>query len=53
MNTALYVGPVAGALDGADLSALVGPLMAGGIYAAMSARQRRTVPAVATRQLAG
>jgi NCS1 family nucleobase:cation symporter-1 len=52
VNTAVYVGPVAGALDGADLSALAGPLVAGGIYAAMAARQRRTVPAGATRQLA-
>jgi nucleobase:cation symporter-1, NCS1 family len=52
VNTAVYVGPVAGALDGADLSALAGPLIAGGIYAAMAARQRRTVPAGATRQLA-
>ena len=34
VNTDVYVGPVAGALDGADLSAIVGPVVAAGIYAA-------------------
>jgi hypothetical protein len=53
VNTAVYVSPVAGALDGADLSALVGPVVAGVIYAAMAARQRGTVSAGATGQLAG
>jgi purine-cytosine permease-like protein len=32
-NTTLYVGPIAAALGGADLSALVGPVLAGGLYA--------------------
>lgn len=34
-NTTLYVGPIAAALGGADLSALVGPLLAGGLYAVL------------------
>jgi len=34
-NTTLYVGPIANALGGADLSALVGPVLAGGLYAAL------------------
>jgi nucleobase:cation symporter-1, NCS1 family len=53
VNTAVYVSPVAGALKGADRSALVGPLVAGIIYAAMAAHQRRAVPAGATPQPAG
>jgi hypothetical protein len=32
-NTTLYVGPIAAALGGADLSALVGPVLAGALYA--------------------
>ncbi|MEU1972969.1 cytosine permease [Microbacterium sp. NPDC019599] len=32
-NTTLYVGPLSVALGGADLSAIVGPLLAGGLYA--------------------
>ncbi len=36
VNTDVYVGPVAGALDGADLSALVGPILAAISYAAMT-----------------
>ncbi|MET0725344.1 MAG: cytosine permease, partial [Leifsonia sp.] len=32
-NTTLYVGPIAAALAGADLSAIAGPLVAGGLYA--------------------
>jgi len=34
-NTTLYVGPIAIALGGADLSALVGPVLGGAIYAAL------------------
>lgn len=34
-NTTLYVGPIAVALGGADLSAIVGPLVAGGLYAVL------------------
>ena len=34
-NTTLYVGPMAAALGGADLSAIVGPLLAGGLYAVL------------------
>lgn len=32
-NTTLYVGPVSEALGGADLSAVVGPVLGGGLYA--------------------
>lgn len=32
-NTTLYVGPISEALGGADLSAIVGPLLGGGLYA--------------------
>ena len=32
-NTTLYVGPIAMALGGADLSAFAGPILGGGIYA--------------------
>jgi NCS1 family nucleobase:cation symporter-1 len=32
-NTTLYVGPISAALGGADLSAIVGPLLGGGLYA--------------------
>ncbi|WP_438352186.1 purine-cytosine permease family protein [Microbacterium sp. CJ88] len=34
-NTTLFVGPVATALGGADLSAIVGPLLAAGLYATL------------------
>jgi nucleobase:cation symporter-1, NCS1 family len=34
-NTTLYVGPIAEALGGADLSALVGPVLAGALYAVL------------------
>ena len=34
-NTTLYVGPISMALGGADLSAIVGPLLGGGIYAVL------------------
>lgn len=36
----LYVSPVAGALDGADLSAFVGPVVGACAYAAIVARER-------------
>jgi NCS1 family nucleobase:cation symporter-1 len=45
VNTAIYVGPVARLLDGADLSSLVGPVVGATIYAALAVRQRRAVPA--------
>jgi NCS1 family nucleobase:cation symporter-1 len=32
-NTTLYVGPISEALGGADLSAIVGPVLGGGLYA--------------------
>jgi nucleobase:cation symporter-1, NCS1 family len=47
VNTDVYVGPVARALAGADLSAVVGPAVAAVIYAAMTLRSRR--PAAAGR----
>ncbi|BDZ55275.1 purine-cytosine permease family protein [Agromyces marinus] len=34
-NTTLFVGPISTALGGADLSALVGPVLGAGIYAAL------------------
>jgi NCS1 family nucleobase:cation symporter-1 len=34
-NTTLYVGPIATALGGADLSAFAGPILGGGLYAAL------------------
>lgn len=40
VSTSIYVGPVAGALDGADLSALAGPALAALIYASLARRQR-------------
>jgi purine-cytosine permease-like protein len=40
VNTGIYVGPVAGALDGADLSALAGPALAALIYASLARCQR-------------
>jgi hypothetical protein len=36
----LYVSPVAAALDGADLSAFVGPVVGACLYAALVLRQR-------------
>ncbi len=46
-NTKVLVGPVAKLLDGADISALTGPIVGGGIYAALtlSARRRADVAA--------
>ena len=34
-NTTLYVGPIALALGGADLSAFAGPILGGAIYAVL------------------
>ena len=34
-NTTLYVGPIAAALGGADLSAFAGPILGGGLYAVL------------------
>jgi nucleobase:cation symporter-1, NCS1 family len=36
LDTTLYIGPLSSALDGADLSVIVGPLIAGVIYAAVT-----------------
>jgi nucleobase:cation symporter-1, NCS1 family len=44
-STSIYVSPVAGALGGADLSALAGPAVAAVIYAIMARRQRPAVAA--------
>jgi purine-cytosine permease-like protein len=41
VNTSVLVGPVARALDGADLSSLVGPLAGAGVYVLLTARSRR------------
>jgi purine-cytosine permease-like protein len=40
INSPVFVGPIAHALNGADLSAIVGPVIAAGIYYAL-ARSRR------------
>ncbi|UQX89129.1 cytosine permease [Jatrophihabitans telluris] len=37
-RTAVFTGPIAAALDGADLSALVGPLIGGGLYWVLAPR---------------
>jgi hypothetical protein len=41
VNTSVLVGPVARALDGADLSSLVGPVVGACLYVALTARSRR------------
>jgi purine-cytosine permease-like protein len=43
LDTTLFVGPLSNALDGADLSVIVGPVVAGVIYAAMSMGGQRVV----------
>jgi len=48
VNTSVLVGPVARALDGADLSSLVGPVVGAGLYVALTARSRRARRAVST-----
>jgi purine-cytosine permease-like protein len=45
VNTAVYVGPLATALDGADLSSFAGPVIAAGSYAALAGRQLRAASA--------
>jgi purine-cytosine permease-like protein len=53
VNTTDYVSPIAGALDGADLSALAGPLVALAIYLPMSHRTLAArTPASVARQTA-
>jgi nucleobase:cation symporter-1, NCS1 family len=48
INTTIFVGPVAGAMGGADLSCLVGPVLGSGIYAALTLRaSRQPQPSVA------
>jgi purine-cytosine permease-like protein len=41
LDTTLYVGPLSNALDGADLSVIVGPIVAGAIYVGMTLASRR------------
>ncbi|QNE35348.1 purine-cytosine permease family protein [Leifsonia shinshuensis] len=41
VNTTFWVGPLASALGGADLSVFVGGILGGGIYAAATARKLR------------
>ncbi len=49
-DTTLFIGPISQALGGADLSAIVGPLLAAVIYVVMTILQRRaTRPASADR----
>jgi nucleobase:cation symporter-1, NCS1 family len=43
VNTSIFVGPVAGALGGADLSCLVGPVVGSGMYVALTRRSPRMV----------
>ena len=47
VNTTLYVGPIAAALGGADLSSIVGPLLAAVIYAGSWSYERRRNAGVA------
>ena len=41
VNTSVLVGPLARALDGADLSSLVGPAVGAGLYVVLTERSRR------------
>jgi len=41
LDTTLFIGPLSNALDGADLSVIVGPIVAGVIYVAMTRAGRR------------
>jgi NCS1 family nucleobase:cation symporter-1 len=43
VNTSVLVGPVARALDGADLSSLVGPVVGAGACVLLAARSRRAL----------
>jgi NCS1 family nucleobase:cation symporter-1 len=47
VNTTIFMGPVAGALGGADLSVLVGPVVGSACYVALTLLTRRQ-PATAT-----
>jgi purine-cytosine permease-like protein len=40
VNTPVFVGPISNQLDGADISSLIGPAVAAGIYTAMTPRRR-------------
>lgn len=52
INTTFYVGPIAAALGGADLSPIVGVLLGGAIYALLARRHLRPRP-LAPRPQAG
>lgn len=41
INSPVFVGPIAHALKGADLSAIIGPLVAAGVYFALARSARR------------
>jgi len=43
VNTSVLVGPVARALEGSDLSSLVGPVVGAGAYVLLAARSRRAL----------
>ena len=43
LDTSLYIGPLSAALDGADLSVFVGPIVAGVIYATAVVAGRRRI----------
>jgi len=45
LNTTFYVGPIAQALGGADITVFAGALVGGGLYAAAAHRLRRAAPA--------
>ena len=47
VNTDVYVGPIATALGGADLSAFAGPVLGASVYGAVTLYQRRARPMVA------
>ena len=53
VNTSIYVSPLAGALDGADLSALAGPALAAMIYAFLARGQRTSSGDAEARDLGG
>ena len=48
VNTSVLVGPVSNWLDGADISSITGPLVAGVIYAVLSRRQARAIVGAAS-----
>jgi hypothetical protein len=53
VNTTVLVGPVARALDGADLSSLVGPVVGASLYVVLTVRSRRALRAVGADADAG